>query len=830
VRVLILFFSSGLASLLLQSVYRRQLTLFLGGDVTATSITLATFLGGLAWGAAVFGPRADRSPFPLALYGRLEIGVAAASGLAVAALSFGREILLAPVRAAGAGSGAEVVGTLMAAALVLPSTFLMGGTLPALARHLASRRNEVLGSVGLLYGANTLGAAAGAALAGFVLFERWGILATGACGALLAAGTGAGAIALARREEAPPPTIVAAANAAPGSRVALVCAGLGGAAALGYEVIWTRLLALPLRSYGYSFSLMLTVFLVGIVLGALLLGWIGPRVTKPWGALAAVQLAAGAYVASSVMWLPRLLSDAREGGGFGAFLLGGALQAAPLVLPPTILSGMAFPLAVRAFSASSTRAGTTSGRIFTVNAGGSIVGALAAGLLLLPTLGAPRSLALLAAVSAVAGASAAWVAWPQTVRRGIALAVPLACILGMSVSDRPFREAYSRTRGDDETEPLFFREGATDTVAVVRRGYGFRDPDAKSLIVNGIAMTATVKPVWRYMAAEGHLPALLAPSPARALLVCVGTGITLEALASHATVTSIDAVDMSEGILEALPVFARENREAFRDPKVRLVHADGRHHLELTRGRYDLISLEPPPPIVAGSVHLYTLDFYRLCRARLAPRGVVAQWLPLHAQSLASARATARTFLEAFPHAQLWLPSLRDAVLVGSDTEIRLDPARVAAAYADPRSKASLDAAYLETPEALTATYLLDRDGIAVWAEGADVVTDDRPTMEFYRRYGRNMTDAEIGTLLDAAGTDATGSPERAAHLLYLRAEASDDQALARTAAAAARGTRFGRYRFGCDEPQLEALRAQAGGDPRFGRQMEACGRLFGSR
>lgn len=825
-RVLVLFFSSGLASLLLQTVYRRQLTLFLGGAVTATSITLATFLGGLAWGAAVFGPRADRSRSPLALYGRLEIGVAAASALALGALSFGREILLVPVRAAGAGPGAAVVATVVAAALVLPSTFLMGGTLPALARHLASRRNEVLGAIGLLYGVNTLGAATGAALAGFVLFERWGVLATGACGALLAAAAGAAAIALARPEDAPL-TTADTPIVAPGSRVALVCAGLGGAAALGYEVLWTRLLALPLRSYGYSFSLMLTLFLVGIVLGALLLGWIGPRVTNPLGVLAAVQLAAGAYVASSVTWLPRLLSDAREGGGFVRFLLGGALHAAPLVLPPTILSGMAFPLAVRVVSGSSMRAGTASGRIFTVNAAGSIAGALAAGLLLLPTLGAARSLALLASISAVAGAAAAWVAWPQTVRRGIALAVPLACVLGMSVSDRPFREAYSRTRGADETVPLFFREGASDTVAVVRRDYGFRDPDVKSVVVNGIAMTATVKPVWRYMAAEGHLPALLAPAPTRALLVCVGTGITLEALASHATVTAIDAVDMSEGILEALPVFARENREAFRDPKVRLVHADGRHHLELSDERYEVISLEPPPPIVAGSVHLYTLDFYTLCRKRLAPRGVVAQWLPLHAQSLASARATARTFLEAFPHAQLWLPSVRDAILLGSEAELRLDPARVAAAYADPRTKASLDAAYLETAEALTATYLLDRDGIAAWAAGADVVTDDRPTMEFYRRYGRNMTDAEIGTLLDAAGRVAPGDPERAAHLLYLRAEATDDQVLARTAAAATRSTGFGRYRFGCDAPQLEALRAQTGGGPRFDRHLVECRRLF---
>ena len=822
-RVLVLFFSSGLASLLLETVYRRQLSLFLGSAVTATSITLATFLGGLAWGAAVFGPRADRSRAPLSLYGRLEVGVAIASAAALAALTFGREALLAPARVAGPAAGAVV--TILAALLVLPSTFLMGGTLPALARHLASRRHEVLGSVALLYGINTLGAACGAALAGFVLFERIGIFATGALGALLAAGAGAAAIALARSEAIPAAT--AEPEPMPGSKAALFCAGLGGAAALGYEVVWTRLLALPLRSYGYSFSLMLSLFLIGLMLGALILGWLGPRVNRPLPWLAATQLAAGAYVASSVLWLPRLLTPAQEGSGFAAFVFGGALHAAPLVLPPTILSGMAFPLAVRVYSGAAGHAGTAAGRIFTINAAGSIAGALGAGLILLPAIGAPKALGFLAAVSAIAGAGAAWAAWAHSPKRALALAVPLVCIFGMWVSDRPFREAYSRTRAGNDVETLFFREGATDTVAVVRRDYGFRDPDAKSVIVNGIAMTATVKPVWRYMAAEGHLPALFARAPSRALVVCVGTGITLEALASHATVTAIDAVDLSEGILEALPIFANENRRVWSDPKVRLVHADGRHHLELTRQSYDIISLEPPPPIVAGSVHLYTRDFYELCRKRLRPRGVVAQWLPLHAQSLASARATAKTFLEEFPHAQLWLPSIRDAVLIGSMDPLSMDPERLAAAYADPHTKASLDAAYLETPEALLATYLLDRDGIARWAEGADVVTDDRPTIEFFRRYGRNMRDADIATLLEVTSV-GSADPDRAAHLLYLKAEADDDQALARTAAAAARGTRFGLYRFGCDVPQLEALQAEVSGGPRYDQQVENCARLFG--
>jgi spermidine synthase len=584
---------------------------------------------------------------------------------------------------------------------------------------------------------------------------------------------------------------------------------------------------------------MLSLFLVGIVLGALVLAQFETRFAGALATLALVQLAAGSYVAASVVWLPAVLAPPSEGGGFLGLVSSALLRAGPVVIPPTVLSGMALPLAVRVFSGSTKGTGHAAGTVYAANTCGAIVGALAAGLWLLPALGASRSLALLATLGAASGAIAALAAWGGDARRFTSIAIVAACAVAAVAPQAPYVAAFSRAgrSRDAGHATLFFREGATDTVAVVRREYGFRDPDAKSVLVNGIAMTATVKPVWRYMAAEGHLPALFAPSPSRGLVVCVGTGITLGALASHDSVTAIDAVDLSESVLAALPVFERENRAAYRDPKVTIVHADGRHVLELSDRNYGLITLEPPPPIVAGSVHLYTADFYRLCRGRLQTGGVVAQWLPLHAQSLASAKATARTFLEAFPYVQLWLPSIRDAVLLGSDRPLQLDPDRLRAAYAAPATKASLDAAYFETPEAMVGTYLLDRPGVALWSAGADLVTDDRPSIEFFRRYGATMSDSEIASLLQPppGGIDellgnradpalrSAVELERRAHLLYLRAEIDRDAARSREAALASRATHFGLYRLGCDGPQLDALQKDPAGESAWRRQVAMC-------
>jgi hypothetical protein len=243
---------------------------------------------------------------------------------------------------------------------------------------------------------------------------------------------------------------------------------------------------------------------------------------------------------------------------------------------------------------------------------------------------------------------------------------------------------------------------------------------------------------------------------------------------------------------------------------------------------------------VAGAVHLYTLDFYRLCRARLRPGGVVAQWLPLHGQSLGSARVAARTFLAAFPHAQLWLPSVRDAVLLGSDRPLVLPLERLQRLYAVPSAMDSLRAAYLETPQALLATYLLDREGIAAWSEGADLVTDERPRLEFFRRFGPNMGDRDIAGLLARApgdlawvaglpadpGLAARVATERRAMRLYLRSEIEEDVSAAAEAARISRGTGFFLYRFGCDAWQLEALRAQPGGA--FAAQAARCARVGG--
>lgn len=832
---------SGAAGLVLETVLLRQLAWLFGNSATATALVLAAFMGGLAAGSALFGPRSDRTSHPLRLYGLLEWGIGLSGAALVWLLGSGRQIFLAPLRLIEPGPGRTGLELALAFGLVLVPTVLMGGTLPAVSRFVIRDARRLAGSLGLLYGLNTLGAAAGVCLAGFVLIEKFGVSRTAylAAGVNLLAGCGAllldrrgvaagGPASPGKREPVEPARPPREAEPAP-SRVRAACLGaaaLGGAVVLGYEVLWTRLLSLPMRSFSYSFSLMLSLFLLGLVLGALLLPIVAGRVRNPAAALGWIQLAMGAYVAASLFWLPGLLTPS-PASSFGGFLVKSALRASWVVLPPTILSGMALPLAVRGYSGGATRVGRDVGRVFALNTAGAICGALLAGLVLLPVAGAPVSLAVLAALNAFTGlllfAALRRPAW-RVVAAGIAIA--LCVVPAVSVSNR-FVGAFLRASrgGQNVGELLFFHEGATDTIAIVRKEYGFHDPQAKSLITNGVAMSATVKPVWRYMAAEGHLPVLFAAEPREAVHVGVGTGITLGAVASHSRLRSIVAAELSEGVIEGLGLFAVENGDALDDPRVRLVREDGRHYLELTAERFDVITVEPPPPIVAGSVHLYSLDFYELCRRRMRPGGIVAQWLPLHAQSLSSARMTARTFIEAFPHAQLWLPSVRDAVLIGSEEPLTMELDRVLEAYDDPRTRTNLQRAYLESPEALLATFLLDSAGLERWTSGAPLITDERPLMEFFRHQGGNMSDREIAGLLALPQADRSWlrglrqRPEFAAALarenralrLYAESTVLDQPQAAVAAARLATRTEFFLYGFGCTREQLERLLEESG-------------------
>src|SRR6185436_15648917 len=157
----------------------------------------------------------------------------------------------------------------------------------------------------------------------------------------------------------------------------------------------------------------------------------------------------------------------------------------------------------------------------------------------------------------------------------------------------------------------------------------------------------------RYMQMFAWLPLALHPEPRRALLISYGAGNTAQALLSEPRLQRLTVVDISPEILGASPVI-HGARDPLKDPRVQLVLEDGRHFLRTHRGQFDIITAEPPPPMMAGVVNLYTHEYFKAVAERLAAGGLASYWLPAPQFKPQGARAVTRAFCAAFPDCTLW--------------------------------------------------------------------------------------------------------------------------------------------------------------------------------
>lgn len=754
--LLMLVIGSGCASLIYEVTWTRRLSLLFGASTWAVATVLAAFLGGLALGAWMLGEWIDRVRSPLRTYALLEIGIGAYAVAFPWLTDAATAVYLAiapPV--AGSLPALTVMRAGLAFLLVVPPTVLMGATLPLMCRFV-DRRPVALGrDLGRLCAFNTLGAAVGALLAGFVLLGSLGLRGTNLAAASLNLVVAAGAWTLSRQPHeasGEPRAGVPRAPATSAREVSavLMAMALSGAAALGYEVLWTRALATALHSgFTYAFALMLATFLAGLGIGGLLHARFAAATSAPLRLLSRLQVLLAIWAFASIGLLGELPRWERLAAGHGLLApvytwsswLGELATASLLVvLPPTLLLGIAFPLAGQVVAAGVEGVGARIGRLAACNTLGSIVGSLATGFVLVPRVGTLNTVALLAALNlgaAVLLQAAAPVAGAE--RWGTAA---IACLLlgggWFGLPSDHWAASLGRWR---QGAQIYFAEDATGVVEVyeerARSGDSYR-----RLYVNQTSYASTSEYARRYHKLLGHLPALLHPEPEHSLVIAFGTGMTAGALARHPEVKRVDCVDLSSAVFAAAPQFAAANGDVARQAKTRLILEDGRNFLLLTRERYDLITLEPPPPRFAGVAGLYSREFYLLLRERLREGGVAAQWIPMHSHTEEEMRMLVRSFVEVFPESTLWLPVERDAILVGAVSPGRIDAAAIERRASVGAVATDLADAGIGSAAALFATLALDRDRLQAYVQGVSPITDDRPEIEFFA--GRSLVEAPV--------------------------------------------------------------------------------------
>jgi spermidine synthase len=785
--VMALFVLSGAAGLLYEVLWARQLAHVLGGAYPAVVAVVASFLGGLALGAGIGGRRAGRTARPLRLYAILEAGIGAY------ALAF--PLLLAaagPVhgwcyRAFGGNPVLHPAANLLVAALLLvPPAAAMGATLPVLVRHVVRGTGGVLGGTALLYGLNTIGAAGGALVTGLVLLPSFGLTGTLHVGVAMNVVVAIAAFVLDLQSPPAQPAAVpgagppapSAASPRPASlRPVLAVATGAGFVGILLQMGWTKALILVLGSSVHAFTLIVAAFILGLGVGGVAAPLLSSRGSRRLLVVAGLEALVGLGAWLSIGRLADLPVDVIRAvdarfGDYGAVLAWEWWTVLGLVLLPTAAMGACFPLLVAAVAGEEEGSAARSvGRVYAWNTAGTILGCLAGGLVAVPLLGIRGALLAATVLSFVLAAVAAASALARPLPRALAAAVPLAAAAALAAAapawpaDRlhcgPF--IYGKTylrraeaQGKDLARVLrdscwdmpWSREGRTAVVGVLRAREGFL-----SLRING-KTDASTGPDMATQVLVGQITALAHPRPRSAMVLGWATGVSAAAAASHG-VERLDVLEISPEVLAADRWFEEANGRVARRPGVRILLEDGRKHMEHARETYDLVVSEPTNPWIAGVSNLFTVEYFRACRERLAPDGVLGVWLQSYSMSKDDFRLVVRTVRSVFPGTTVWECSpYRDYLLLAPRDDGTDLVARVAArGLPGGDVAADLARAGVRSPATVLSLLFAGREGTARIAGEGALHTDDRLQLEF--EAPRRLFGDESGGVLDAAALEA---------------------------------------------------------------------------
>lgn len=672
--LLLFFFLSGMSGLIYQIAWVRQASLTFGVSVYAYSAVLGAYMIGLALGSYVMGRRIDANERPLRTYAILEVGIALLAVISTYLLTSLNGLYAAFSHAVESGLGSLTMLRLTLSIVVLtPATFMIGATLPIMSRVYATQSGQVGRDVGRLYLFNTIGGALGCLFAGIYFIRLLGLRETIFLGATLNLLVALGALLLARLttrrlddEQLVPSTQASGeANSMPDRHVGaspdMEVSGIGrtalsyvaaayavsGFVALGYELVWARILYIHTAHAVYSFSLMLAVYLFGLAVGSATGTWWIRRHQATLVQFGVLQLSIGllAIIILFVFaWLPTLQADL-----LAEYTVRYELFIAFITLfPPTLLMGMLFPVVSSLYTREqSLDVGLRIGTVNALNTLGAILGSLGVGFVLIPLLGLRNTSISLSAVNLALGVGALWLAarrkprlrWVPLPVAGVAVAVTLTVPPGV----------YLGSYAGAADNLIFYKEGVETTVAVLE----MPEENFKISFVNGrdeVPTDAISMSAFRLL---GHLPPILRPDAQNALVLSFGNGIATGTLNTH-DIPVIDAVDLSREMIEAAQLYSEENYDVLSSDRLRLHVEDARNFLLQSDEQYDIITTDATHPANASSWALFTEEFYELVRNRLSEDGVFMQWLPIHGLKDSDYRTIIRTVWHVFPNTTLW--------------------------------------------------------------------------------------------------------------------------------------------------------------------------------
>jgi len=763
--LLVLFVGSGCAALIYEIVWFEMLQLSVGSSAVSLGVLLGTFMGGMCIGSLALSRVISRRHHPLKVYAALELGVGAFGLLALVLLPIAGSVYLS---IAGHGMPGFLLRGAVAAICLLPPTFAMGATLPAIARWVETTPRGV-SWLGFFYGGNTAGAVLGCMVTGFYLLRKYDVQTTTFVAVALNIIVASSAFYLSRvtpSGAAESDARVATDETPAGTNLVYAAIALSGMTALGAEVVWTRLFTLLLGGTTYTFSIILSVFLIGIGLGSSVGSYAARQLVRPRLALGLVQLALMAAIAWTAWqvtsqlpyWPTNPELTTRPWFQFQIDFV----RCAWAILPAAFLWGASFPLALASVASPGQDAGRMVGRVYAANTVGAIVGALFTSLVIIAAVGTQQTQRMLIVLAAIGAGLMLVPIFVKSSRKAqfatrsvVWAAVTAFCAVFLAWGIAPVPAllvAYGRF-----SSPRYFNHG--DFVYV---GEGMNSSPAVSVLSNGVVnyhnagkVQASSEPQdMRLQRMLGHFTTLVPLHPRSVLVIGCGAGVTAGAVSISPLVERVTIAEIEPLVPQvASKYFGEFNYNVIKNPKVHVVIDDARHFLGTTTEKFDAITSDPFDPWVKGAASLYTKEFWELAKSHLNPGGVVTVFVQLYEAGAPAVKSEIASFLQAFPGGIVWANNYNgagyDVVLMGRQAEpTTIDVDSMEARLASPQFAIvaqSLHEIGINSAIDLLGTYTAQAPQLKDWLADAQLNLDKNLRLQYLAGLGLNKYEqAEI--------------------------------------------------------------------------------------
>jgi len=748
-----LLIPSGCAALIYQVTWVRLLGFSMGSTTVAVSTVLTAFFSGLAIGSYFADKILDGKPTDLKIFLILEL-IIGLSGLMLVPILLNLDYLMSILGETGSLLVVKFVTSLLV--LALP-TICMGATYPVLASALIHQQNEMSSDLGNLYALNTTGAVAGALISGFFLIPNLGIDGTiyVACGLNLCAAVAGYYIFITFKlqqfaDESTEDNVAESSvfdnHKASDYRIAFIlfCTGF---VSIACEVAWTKYLAIFTGATIYGFAAILSIILTGIALGS----WATKRCIHSLDNSNNIVIWLLIALAGSLLYsrvglakLPVLLQYSSQLGFIGEYPQGGKyLTVLVFVFPATFIFGALFPLSLSLYCAEVVNLRKRIGHAYAINTIGSILGAVAAGLWIIPAYGTDILMSMMVLLIVVLPLM--FVSKQST--KPIMVTVFTSIIL-LGVWQFPHLDYESLIianpyQHDEDAKAgrkpkfLYLEEGKSGVISVIT----YDDRKAK-LQNNGLqesymALKKGVEPPFTEVLL-GLMPYLLHPEPKTVHVIGYGGGNTLEAIA-NTTVKEIRVTELEPAVISANTVVFGGELPVLQDPRIELQINDARNALLVEGKNYDLIISQPSHPWLAGVGNLFTKEFFEITAANLNTGGISAQWINLFNIDSTTLRSILKAYYEVFPYGFSFANTdSGDLLLFGSDKPLKFDSKRMEKRMATTAISQYLIKAKVTRPEHLLWYFSFSRKEIMA------ITVDDKVN-----------TDTRIMTEVRLTGTDA---------------------------------------------------------------------------